>query len=222
MATVATAVTMKMTVAAIERVESRAKPQTPWPDVQPLPMRVPKPTSKPPTATSTRLDVIAGRGSGAPASAARSGAAINPATNAIRQPRSEGLACSNPPVMPLTPAMRPVKAMRAAAATPIRAPPSSPESAVRLCILGLLQCLVAFLHLLRIEIDVAAHLLELGAHLRHALFSIVQRRGVVAHVLGDLHRAEFRAAHRAEMRDLVRFLRQRLVVEAARGLGVEA
>jgi hypothetical protein len=34
----------------------------------------------------------------------------------------------------------------------------------------------------------------------------------------DLHRAEFRAAHRAEMRDLVRVLRQRLVVEASRAV----
>jgi len=32
------------------------------------------------------------------------------------------------------------------------------------------QHLVAFLHLVRIEIHIAAHLLELGAHLRHAFF----------------------------------------------------
>ncbi len=73
---------MKMIVAAIERTESRAKPQTPCPEVQPLPMRLPKPTSNPPIVTSARLDVIAGRGSGTPASVARSGAAISPATNA--------------------------------------------------------------------------------------------------------------------------------------------
>ena len=50
---------------------------------------------------------------------------------------------------------------------------------------------------------------------------IVQRRRVVAHVLRDLHRAEFWSAHRAEMRDLVRFLRQRLVVEGSRSLRIE-
>jgi hypothetical protein len=92
---------------------------------------------------------------------------------------------------------------------------------------------IALLHLLRIQIHVAAHLLELGAHLRHAVFDgaahrhadagrIVQRGRIVPDVLRDLHRAEFRAAHRAEMGDLVRFLRQGLVVEQARGLGVEA
>jgi hypothetical protein len=38
---------MKMMVAAIERADSRAKPQTPCPEVQPFPLRVPKPTSRP-------------------------------------------------------------------------------------------------------------------------------------------------------------------------------
>src|SRR5438105_2447472 len=47
---------------------------------------------------------------------------------------------------------------------------------------------IGFLHLLRIEIDVAAHLLELGTHLRHALLAVVQRRRVVPHVLRDFHR----------------------------------
>src|SRR5688500_2436972 len=41
-------------------------------------------------------------------------------------------------------------------------------------------------------------------------------RGIVAHVLRDFHRAEMRAAHRAEVRELGTFLRQRLVVELAR------
>src|SRR6266404_1128064 len=111
---------------------------------------------------------------------------------------------------------------------------------------------IALLHLLRIQINLSAHLLELLRHLRHARLReglrlrrgyggrvggqtvlkyarhrhaharrIVQRRGVIADVLRDLHRAEFRAAHRAEMRPLVRFLRQRLVVEALRGVGIE-
>src|SRR5882724_2621093 len=64
-----------------------------------------------------------------------------------------------------------------------------------------LQHPIALLHLLRIEIHVAPHLPELGAHLRHAIFDgagdvqadarrIVQRRRIIAHVLRDLHRAE--------------------------------
>ncbi|KGD50920.1 hypothetical protein DP43_4898 [Burkholderia pseudomallei] len=51
---------------------------------------------------------------------------------------------------------------------------------------------------------------------RHALLS-----GELAHVLRDLHRAEVRAAHRAEMRDLRRILRQRFVVEFSRLVRVE-
>jgi hypothetical protein len=46
--------------------------------------------------------------------------------------------------------------------------------------------------------------------------------GVFADVFGDLHRAEVRAAHGAEVRGLRAFLRQRLVVGFARGDGVEA
>ena len=77
-ATVMTAAPMKTTVATIDRADTRAKPQTPWPEVQPLPIRLPNPTSKPATATSARLEAMAGRGSAAPASAATSGAAISP------------------------------------------------------------------------------------------------------------------------------------------------
>src|SRR5437773_1992818 len=46
-------------------------------------------------------------------------------------------------------------------------------------------------------------------------------RGVFPHFLRDLHRAELRAAHRAEVRDLRALGGQRLVVELARGLGIE-
>ena len=81
----------------------------------------------------------------------------------------------------------------------------------------------------------ARPLAEFLRHLRHAVFDstvslrqraepafrIVQRRRVVAHVLGDLHRAELRPAHRAEVRDLGASLRQRLVVVLARGLRIE-
>src|SRR5437667_9565359 len=46
-------------------------------------------------------------------------------------------------------------------------------------------------------------------------------RGVVADVLGDLHRAEVRPAHRAEVGELRALGRQGLVVELARRLRVE-
>ena len=46
-ATTSIATAMNVTVAAIERGERRAIPQMPWPEVQPLPSRVPNPTSRP-------------------------------------------------------------------------------------------------------------------------------------------------------------------------------
>ena len=54
------AATMNTTVATIERGDSRAMPQMPWPEVQPLPSRVPKPTSRPATAIVIMLPGIAG------------------------------------------------------------------------------------------------------------------------------------------------------------------
>src|SRR5690606_27878954 len=51
--TVSAPVSMKVAVATMERGESRARPQTPWPLVQPLPRRAPKPTSRPPMMSSS-------------------------------------------------------------------------------------------------------------------------------------------------------------------------
>jgi len=49
--TTAAAVAMKISVAANERSDRRDRPQTPWPEVHPLPSTAPKPTSRP-AATS--------------------------------------------------------------------------------------------------------------------------------------------------------------------------
>jgi hypothetical protein len=43
---------MNVTVAASDRGDSRLRPQTPCPLVQPLPNRVPKPTSRPATTSA--------------------------------------------------------------------------------------------------------------------------------------------------------------------------
>ena len=43
---------MNTPIAAIERSDSRAEPQTPWPEVQPEPSRAPKPTSRPETISA--------------------------------------------------------------------------------------------------------------------------------------------------------------------------
>src|ERR1051325_1975119 len=65
------------------------------------------------------------------------------------------------------------------------------------------------------NIELTALLRELLRLLLHPLL------GVLADVLRDLHRAEVRPAHRAEMRVLRPFGRQGLVVELARGVGIE-
>ena len=62
---------------------------------------------------------------------------------------------------------------------------------------------------------------ELRAHVGHAHLLVVELGGVFADVGGDLHRAEFRAAHGAEVGDLVGVFRQGGVVEFLRGFGIE-
>src|SRR5215472_11913107 len=63
--TVAIAVAMNTIVATIERFEPRAMPHTPWPLVQPPPMRVPKPTRNPAT-TINGIDPWIATANGAP------------------------------------------------------------------------------------------------------------------------------------------------------------
>ena len=79
--TVTIAVAMNVSVAAIERGESRPTPHTPWPLVQPLPSRVPKPTSRPAAISRGTEDVTAmsGRRISSDTAAAPKG---SPTTNA--------------------------------------------------------------------------------------------------------------------------------------------
>src|SRR4051812_26474592 len=128
------AIAMKIAVAVIERGEIRAMPQMPWPDVQPPPSRVPKPTSRPAAMMTTQLSGMCGVGMLAPVKAANSGAAIRPAMNAIRQLLSLP-PISAPPTIPLMPAMRPISSMSRADASPINAPPMAAESGVKLAIM---------------------------------------------------------------------------------------
>src|SRR5262249_4093045 len=77
------------------------------------------------------------------------------------------------------------------------------------------------------EVDLAAGALELFGFFAEALgdggglVGGADLGGVVPHVLGDLHGAEVRAAHRAEVGDLGPRRGQGLVVELARRLGIE-
>src|SRR5690606_7575319 len=74
--------------------------------------------------------------------------------------------------------------------------------------------------ILRLPVNLGALLSELLGHFLHALFRFLLR-GVVAYLAGDFHGAELRAAHGTEVRDLVAFLRQGLVVELEGTLGVQ-
>src|SRR5690606_34240170 len=71
------------------------------------------------------------------------------------------------------------------------------------------------------SVDFGARFAEFLRHLLHAAFLLFELRGVIAYLLRDFHGAEFRAAHGTEMRDLVTFLGQGLVVEVPRTLGIE-
>src|SRR5207248_5671018 len=66
------------------------------------------------------------------------------------------------------------------------------------------------------------HLVELGALFEEFLRLLGHARfGVFADLLGNFHRAEFRAAHRAEMRELRALGRQRLVMKLLGRLWIE-
>ena len=65
------------------------------------------------------------------------------------------------------------------------------------------------------------HVISLLNHVRLLPHSLGRVRRVLAHVLRDLHGTEMRTAHGAEVRGLCAFLRQCLVVEIARGFGIE-
>src|SRR5688500_18328781 len=116
---------MKVTTAASERREKRPRPQTPWPLVQPLPSRVPKPTSSP-AANSNAVGPVCIRGGEGTNCIVTASAIARPAMNAIRQSRSLRAPANTPLAMPLIPAIRPIDHSSSTAAQPIRTPPRRP------------------------------------------------------------------------------------------------
>src|SRR5690349_19087893 len=106
---------MNNPVAASERGDKRATPQTPCPLVQPEPYRVPKPTSKPaPISTGSDASIVAiGTALTMPYSV---GAANNPPINATRHAVSPLPERSRPPTIPLIPATRPLNNINSDAA----------------------------------------------------------------------------------------------------------
>ncbi len=114
---------MKVSTATSERADRRARPHTPWPLVQPPPMRVPKPTSTP------AIRIIDDERTGAPIAVGATTLATAPARSkptrkATRQARSLGVGGSSAPITPLTPAVRPWVRNSRVAAAPIAAPPA--------------------------------------------------------------------------------------------------
>src|ERR1700733_13300910 len=72
----------------------------------------------------------------------------------------------------------------------------------------------------RFHVQLAPRILELGGLRREPGFDLLARREL-ANLFGELHRAEFRPAHRAEVRELGAVGGQRLVMELLRGVGIE-
>src|SRR5262245_41481100 len=123
-----------MLVATIDLRDSRAIPHTPWPDVQPPPRRVPKPTSSPLTTIRAQLEGISGVGIAKPRTPPVIGARMRPAMNAALQIQSLPPTSRQDARIPLIPAMRPLISVRKVAASPMRAPPIAAEMGVKLAI----------------------------------------------------------------------------------------
>ena len=124
--TVAMPTAMKTSVATIERGDRRLMPHRPWPLVQPLPRRVPKPTSRPADEQQCRVPPR-GRPNDAGCSAAHERAATDEPDDERQRASalSPGAARKSSPTMPVMPATRPFKIHKSAAASPMSAPPTS-------------------------------------------------------------------------------------------------
>src|SRR6056297_2567217 len=122
---------MKVTVATIDRGESRALPHTPCPDVQPEPNVTPTPTLKPPIRIIGQLTGTSTAGICPVTASTSNGPAIIPATIAARQPLSPGVVpVTRPERMPVAPMIRPCRNIRNTADNPINTPPASDMSGV--------------------------------------------------------------------------------------------
>lgn len=131
--TVNAPLSMKVSVATSDRGDNRARPQTPWPLVQPLPWDVPQPTSKPPS-TSDHDDSDERCETACPVNRKYAELApIIPSKKAALQARLPSASCqpsSKPWAMLLMPASLPRLANSATAEVPISNPPSKPDQGV--------------------------------------------------------------------------------------------
>lgn len=115
---------MNVAVAPIDRRESRARPQTPWPLVHPFPSRVPNPTSNPPMISKGADEVtsIWGWPITVETASAPAGRPITKATACIHGGPASAIRSAEAAI-PLTPAIRPDNSRKSPAAAPINKPP---------------------------------------------------------------------------------------------------
>mmetsp|Transcript_24440 Transcript_24440/g.45516 ORF Transcript_24440/g.45516 Transcript_24440/m.45516 type:complete len:221 (-) Transcript_24440:1265-1927(-) len=130
--TVTPVVVIKVSVATIERGDSRAIPHTPCPEVQPAPKVTPIPTISPPI-TSIGVEIGTCTTGICPVTASTTtGPLIMPSSIATRQAQSAlSAGVKSPARMPVAPITRPIVAINKTAASPIKAPPPSDCSGVK-------------------------------------------------------------------------------------------
>lgn len=123
MNTVIAALNMNVPVATSDRIESRGSPHTPWPEVQPFPVTVPTPTSRPAMSSTIGLWVMVIAGKSPVKMRASNGETTTPRTNMMRQCQSVATGGSSRLTIPLMPMIWPCEAMSKTAAAPIITPP---------------------------------------------------------------------------------------------------
>ncbi|CAI8378934.1 MAG: Uncharacterised protein [Halieaceae bacterium] len=114
---------MKVNVATSDRGDRRPSPHTPWPLVQPPPMRVPRPTRSP-LVTINHNGAVDSAGTGWPMTLYVSKPpSSKPTKNRVRHRRSGP--ARDPQAIPLIPAIRPSESSNHMAERPNKTPPVS-------------------------------------------------------------------------------------------------
>lgn len=116
----------------MERRENLAIPQMPCPLVQPLPIRVPIPTIKPPATSSGSENLSLGTNASGHIILNMKPPSTKPAKKHMRHNRSPDLLLTTmPSKMPLTPVIRPLKSNIMIALRPIKRPPANAGTGVK-------------------------------------------------------------------------------------------
>jgi len=116
---------IKTRVATMDLGDNRPMPQIPWPLVQPLPRRVPKPTRKPAVISSPRGKSVRSLYESGKTLTKRNVPVIMPSKKTRRQSHSPAVGVSSSESMPLMPVIRPLKSSITVALRPINKPPDN-------------------------------------------------------------------------------------------------